>query len=433
MLFNCNNKFMSKIIKIENLSKKYLIGRYQNKREKNLREVIQKGFANFISKFKNPYSKTLYYKLPLEEFWALKDINFEVEQGERVGIIGRNGAGKSTLLKIISRITEPTKGRITIKGRVSSLLEVGTGFSGELTGRENIFLNGAILGMKRDEIKRKFDEIVEFAGVEKFIDTPIKRYSSGMFVRLAFAVAAHLEPEILLIDEVLAVGDAEFQKKCLGKMDDINKNEGRTILFVSHNMAAIESFCRKVIVLNEGSKVFEGDIKEGIDFYLKSSSAELRKITIENRKDRIGNGLVKFIDFIIMDNNNVRVNNLLSGKDYTIELKYYNYTQDTFENVIVCIEIFDERENRLLLFRNDFTNNKIKIKPGIGHIYCRIENLPLTIGTYHFALYLSMNDALIFDMIDKVNYVDVVGGDFFGTGKLGFPEHCRILSRAFWS
>jgi lipopolysaccharide transport system ATP-binding protein len=204
-----------------------------------------------------------------EDFWALKDVSFEIQQGEVVGVIGRNGAGKSTLLKILSRITEPTIGRIRIKGRVASLLEVGTGFHQELTGRENIFLNGAILGMTKAEIKRKFDEIVAFSEVERFLDTPVKRYSSGMYVRLAFAVAAHLEPEILIVDEVLAVGDASFQKKCLGKMQDVSMRQGRTVLFVSHNMVAVQSLCRKALLLVDGQLVETGPTSTIVTRYLQ--------------------------------------------------------------------------------------------------------------------------------------------------------------------
>ena len=218
-----------------------------------------------------------------EDFWALKDVSFEVEKGEALGIIGRNGAGKSTLLKILSRITEPTTGRIEINGRVASLLEVGTGFHHELTGRENIFLNGAILGMSRLEIRRKFDEIVDFAGVEKFLDTPVKRYSSGMYVRLAFAVAAHLEPEVLVVDEVLAVGDAEFQKKCLGKMKEVSEGEGRTVLFVSHNLAAIRNLCTKGILLNGGQIEIAGEIDMVTNKYLQSNDHDKLK-TVVNRR-----------------------------------------------------------------------------------------------------------------------------------------------------
>ncbi len=257
------------IIKVENLGKCYQI-KHQAERQRYtaLRDVLaekaKKLFSNGRkSEVKNQTS---------EDFWALKDVSFEVKQGEVVGIIGRNGAGKSTLLKILSRITEPTTGRAVIDGRVASLLEVGTGFHPELTGRENIFLNGAILGMHRSEIKRKFDEIVAFAEVERFLDTPVKRYSSGMYVRLAFAVAAHLEPEILIVDEVLAVGDAEFQKKCLGKMQDV-AGGGRTILFVSHNMAAVQALCRSGFLLNRGKLVYQGGSGEVVARYLNPDSA----------------------------------------------------------------------------------------------------------------------------------------------------------------
>lgn len=242
------------VIRVENLGKKYTIGHQQSERYTALRDVIANGTRNLFKSIQNPKAKS---QNSQEEFWALKDVSFDIKMGDRVGIIGRNGAGKSTLLKILSRITEPTNGRISIKGRVASLLEVGTGFHPELTGRENIYLNGAILGMSKAEIKRKFDEIVAFAEVEKFLDTPVKRYSSGMYVRLAFAVAAHLEPEILIVDEVLAVGDAHFQKKCLGKMGKVAQ-EGRTVLFVSHNMAAINALCSTGIVLDRGQVVCSG-------------------------------------------------------------------------------------------------------------------------------------------------------------------------------
>jgi len=249
-------------IQVENISKKFELGTIG---AGTLRETLANGWDR-LRKGRNG--------LPDEkEFWALKDINFEVKQGEVVGIIGKNGAGKSTLLKVLSRITEPTTGRIKLNGRIASLLEVGTGFHPELTGRENVFLNGSILGMTRQEIKRKFDEIVAFSGVEKFLDTPVKRYSSGMYVRLAFAVAAHLEPEILVIDEVLAVGDAEFQKKCLGKMKDV-AGEGRTVLFVSHNMGAVKNLCTKAILLAEGSIILNGETQYIVKSYLKSGTEE---------------------------------------------------------------------------------------------------------------------------------------------------------------
>lgn len=248
------------IIKAQGLGKKYVISHEGRESYTALRDVITRKLTNIRRERNKATTK--------EDFWALKDLDFEIRRGEAVGIIGRNGAGKSTLLKILSRITEPTSGRLEINGRIASLLEVGTGFHPELTGRENIFLNGAILGMSRAEIKKKFDEIVDFSGVEKFLDTPVKRYSSGMYVRLAFSVAAHLEPEILVVDEVLAVGDAEFQKKCLGKMEEVSQGEGRTVLFVSHNMTAVKSLCTRGIYLSKGTIVKTGAIEDVLHNYI---------------------------------------------------------------------------------------------------------------------------------------------------------------------
>ena len=269
------------VIRVENLGKKYIIKHQQQGRSNYvaLRDVMANGVKSFGRRVLKPGEKRE-VNPAVEEFWALKDVSFEIKRGDRVGIIGRNGAGKSTLLKVLSRITEPTTGRISLKGRVASLLEVGTGFHPELTGRENIFLNGAILGMGKAEIKNKFDEIVAFAEVEKFLDTPVKRYSSGMYVRLAFAVAAHLEPEILVVDEVLAVGDAQFQKKCLGKMEDVAKNEGRTVLFVSHNMGAIKALCNRATLFSSGRIVLSGYPREVTAFYLKENADSKHEMPI---------------------------------------------------------------------------------------------------------------------------------------------------------
>ncbi|PZR11680.1 MAG: ABC transporter ATP-binding protein [Flavobacterium psychrophilum] len=259
------------IIKIENVSKSYIIGHQKEERYTAFRDVIANNVKGVFNKFRSNGKEIKDAgRDSVEEFWALKDVSFDVKQGDRIGVIGRNGAGKSTLLKILSRITEPTTGSIRIRGRVASLLEVGTGFHPELTGRENIYLNGAILGMSRVEIKRKFDEIVDFAEVEKFLDTPVKRYSSGMYVRLAFAVAAHLEPEILIVDEVLAVGDAQFQKKCLGKMEQVSQGEGRTVLFVSHNMSSVLSFCNQCVWLAGGQVHMIGSSVNVINSYMSS-------------------------------------------------------------------------------------------------------------------------------------------------------------------
>jgi lipopolysaccharide transport system ATP-binding protein len=287
------------IISVENLGKKYAI-RHQEQRAryKTLRESVVKSAARlFGHRDDSERARTR------EEFWALQNVSFDVERGKVLGIVGRNGAGKSTLLKILSRITEPSKGRVTLRGRVASLLEVGTGFHPELTGRENIFLNGSILGMSHAEIRRKFDEIVAFAGVEKFLDTPVKRYSSGMYVRLAFAVAAHLEPEILVIDEVLAVGDAEFQKKCMGKMQDVTRG-GRTVLFVSHNMHAVQSLCHAAVVLSAGRLKFLGAVDQAISEYLGSSQIA-SKVTFPIREDRPS------ISFIEIDSEQLQYSNLI--------------------------------------------------------------------------------------------------------------------------
>ena len=291
---------MPPVIAVENLSKKYIIGHQKRERYTALRDVLANSAKRFSRKLCHPFVAPISDPTH-EEFWALKDISFDIKQGDRVGIIGRNGAGKSTLLKILSRITEPTSGRVSIKGRVASLLEVGTGFHPELTGRENIFLNGAILGMSRADIQRKFDEIVVFAQVEKFLDTPVKRYSSGMHVRLAFAVAAHLEPEILIVDEVLAVGDAQFQKKCLGRMETVGK-EGRTVLFVSHNMNAVEQLCTSALRLDSGRMVEHGDdVRRIIKGYLYADDDNKRSIAWAAQNDSYSSEWFAPIRFALTD------------------------------------------------------------------------------------------------------------------------------------
>ena len=260
---------MATAIKIENLGKKYII---KHQTQELLYNVLANRLRQAGRKLLHPFRRDTAASPNTEEFWALRGISFDIKEGERVGFIGRNGAGKSTLLKILSRITEPTEGRISMRGRIASLIEVGTGFHPELTGRENIFLNGAVIGMKRAEIKKNFDAIVDFAGVEKFLDTPVKYYSSGMYVRLAFAVSAHLEAEIMMIDEVLAVGDADFQKKCMAKMDEVSHKEGRTILFVSHNMNAVSRLCNRIVYLNGGHVELDTDnVEEGTKFYLNAN------------------------------------------------------------------------------------------------------------------------------------------------------------------
>jgi lipopolysaccharide transport system ATP-binding protein len=332
------------IISVENLSKSYLVGHqfaYQShKRYVALRDVIGDKVRNIARNTVNIVRgrQILIGDIgdQMEEFWALKDISFEVKPGEVLGIIGRNGAGKSTLLKILSRITEPTRGRVTLRGRVASLLEVGTGFHPELTGRENIYLNGAILGMTRAEIRRKFDEIVAFAEVEKFLYTPVKRYSSGMYVRLAFAVAAHLEPEILLVDEVLAVGDADFQHKCIGKMNSVAAVEGRTVLFVSHNMAVVQHLCQRAILLKNGSMACDDAPQTAIAQYLSNAVASCR-VELQSWTDRTTTGEARITELEVDDGCNGDV--IVFGGD--LRIRIHARLTTTLSNPVFGVVIHD--------------------------------------------------------------------------------------------
>ncbi|WP_127128428.1 ABC transporter ATP-binding protein [Pseudoflavitalea rhizosphaerae] len=301
------------IISIENLSKQFIIAHEAPQRYRTLRDTIADNAKKLLNGNKKDGRTS-------ESFYALRDLSFDLYPGDRLGIIGRNGAGKSTLLKVLSRITEPTSGRITIRGRVASLLEVGTGFHPELTGRENIFLNGAILGMSRAEIRKKFDEIVAFAEIDRFLDTPVKRYSSGMYVRLAFSVAAHLEPEILIVDEVLAVGDSQFQKKCLGKMEDVSKGEGRTILFVSHNMNTVSSLCNKCVLLEKGTVKKTGDPFDTINYYLANNYGKKSIRIWEDGKP--GNDIVRLHSLRIIDKEGVSKESYYVNETLGIEMQY---------------------------------------------------------------------------------------------------------------
>ncbi|KAF3885787.1 MULTISPECIES: ABC transporter ATP-binding protein [Nostocales] len=421
-----------KVIQVENLSKKYILGhQHEGSQYKTFRDFITNGARVLSQKLLNPSQEM--FDLAREEFWALKDISFEINQGDRVGIIGRNGAGKSTLLKILSRITEPTRGTVRIKGRVASLLEVGTGFHLELTGKENIFLNGAILGMSKAEIQHKFDEIVAFAEVEQFLDTPVKRYSSGMYVRLAFAVAAHLEPEILIVDEVLAVGDTQFQKKCLGKMEDVSAKEGRTVLFVSHSMNAVESLCNRGIVLESGKLYADSGAQEAIGAYLEKTHKLMYETSLAERTDRKGCGKVRAISFKILDTEGNEVNILQSGKDYYFVVGYVNNTRYPLSNVVFSFDFLDEKGNTILLFRTNFTNDNITVEPDAGYVRCKVNNFPLANGSYHFLIFLSHGEHEILDWLEDAATIKVEGGDFFGTGNPGLPTHCKILAKAEWS
>ena len=417
------------VIRVENLGKKYIIGHQQQEPYTALRDVISNGVKSLGNKLRLRGQNVT--NSSREEFWVLNDLSFEIKQGDRVGIIGRNGAGKSTLLKVLSRITEPTRGRIQIKGRIASLLEVGTGFHPELTGRENIFLNGAILGMGKAEIQRKFDEIVAFAEVEKFLDTPVKRYSSGMYVRLAFAVAAHLEPEILVIDEVLAVGDMQFQKKCLGKMEDVGK-QGRTVLFVSHNMSAVEALCNRGILLDSGTLFLDGEPQQAINSYLEKAYSLATETPLANRKDRSGSGAVKATSFRVVDTEGKEISSLQSGKDYYFEVGYINNTRKSLEDVVVSFDFLDEKGNTILLLRTNFTNSNLNLNSDTGYIRCLVKNLPLANGLYRFLIFISQSDTEILDWIQDAASITVDGGDFFGTGSSGFPDKCKILQHSKW-
>jgi len=378
------------IITVENLGKRYSLRHETGERYTALRDVIANKAARlFRRNGRGRARKNLTSDLrPLtsdlratrENFWALRNVSFEVRRGEVVGIIGRNGAGKSTLLKILSRITDPTEGRVKLKGRVASLLEVGTGFHPELTGRENIYLNGAILGMSRAEIKAKFDEIVAFAETEKFLDTPVKRYSSGMYVRLAFAVAAHLEPEILIVDEVLAVGDAEFQKKCLGKMHEVSKG-GRTVLFVSHNMAAIKSLTTHGIVLNSGAIIFNGSSEDAILSYAQATTAAVSDI----RPLNWGRGVHTAIQEVrFLDEQGESTRNYEPGKNLRLEVVFET---DGTSGLSVDGFLLDESRAKIAYFSDyQFHGRTLPTRAGVYICHIELEPLWLASGGYSFDL-----------------------------------------------
>lgn len=377
---------MSAIIQVEGLSKKFVLRHENHERYTALRDVL-------VNKFKNlsRFGKSNKSGNTQEEFWALKDINFTVEQGDRLAVIGRNGAGKSTMLKILSRITEPTSGRITIDGRMSSLLEVGTGFHPELTGRENIYLNGAILGMSRAEISRKFDEIVSFAEVEKFLDTPVKRYSSGMYVRLAFSVSAHLEPEILIVDEVLAVGDAQFQRKCLGKMEDVSKNDGRTVLFVSHNIAAVQSLCNKGLLLDGGQLNYMGNIQDTVIKYLNKFKDSQRRVEY-NIENAPGNSDARLL-FAEVRHMHKEEDNDVFYSDQELELSFsFVNNKHGLTNLDITFHLYDELGNLVFVGSTAWHNDVSKYKAGTLNATVNIPGNLLHEGLYNIRSLLLVQD-----------------------------------------
>ena len=422
---------MSSVIQVENLSKQYRLGTVGTG---SFSHDMNRAWHRIRGK-EDPYLKIgevndRTQRGKSDYVWALKDINFEVKQGEVMGIIGRNGAGKSTLLKILSRTTSPSSGSVKIKGRVASLLEVGTGFHPELSGRDNIFLNGAILGMSKQEIKSKFDEIVDFAGVERYIDTPVKRYSSGMYVRLAFGVAAHLEPEILIVDEVLAVGDAEFQKKALGKMKEVSTKEGRTVLFVSHNMGAIRALCQTAIILKNGTTHYIGSVEDGVANYLQISDDNFQNSLLE-RTDREGNGKFKFIAIDIKNGKGERTHSVFCNEKTSIEIEFNQVGIDLTKLIITVgfkdinnglIAFFSTDEMGFIL--NDRTNFFIL---DIPHISLRPSNYSIWL----FASYETTSPSDFCDVIDSAVTLTILPIDYWLQGRMIRSRNSAFLTGLF--
>ncbi len=412
------------VVKAENIGKKYLISHQGVQGEySTMRDLIAGGVKKVFRSI-NPKREAINGSQGIEEFWALKNVDFEIKQGDVVGVVGRNGAGKSTLLKVLSRITDSTEGRLTIKGRIASLLEVGTGFHPELTGRENIFLNGAILGMKQSEIKLKFDEIVDFSGVERFLDTPVKRYSSGMYMRLAFSVAANLESEILVIDEVLAVGDAEFQKKCLGKMGDVSKQEGRTILFVSHNMAAIKSLCNNAFLLENGVVNHTGTADEVLRIYQKRGLSAMANNNDLSVAKRLGGEVVKFMSCNFKNSSDELVSVVAVGDTLVVEIMI-QVSEANVKNLRFAVSIFDPETNRLVTELNTYYgyNQVINFtKAGQYKLMFSWPDLPLSPKDYNIT-FICTSGLELMDWVKDSMVLTVTEGQFYVTNQMPLPGH----------
>jgi lipopolysaccharide transport system ATP-binding protein len=390
-------------ISVQGLSKQYRLG-------DNDTDLLYERLVNWL---KRPFSKNGIRSA--QTLWALRDVSLEVDEGEVVGVIGRNGAGKSTLLKVLSRITYPTSGRVDVNGRVAALLEVGTGFHGDLTGRENILLNGSILGMRRREIEAKLDAIVSFAGVEKFLDTPVKRYSSGMFLRLGFAVAAHLEPDVLLVDEVLAVGDAAFQKKCLNAMNEL-RSGGRTVLFVSHNMAAVENLCSRCVWIDEGCVLQDGTPKDVIEAYM-STNADASRLTADllNVRNRRGNGDVRFTKLEFLGGDGSPLKFLSSGDRVIVRLHYEatkQISRPDFE-----VGIYTDLGTLVTRFSTWIDYQIPSISSGPGHLDLAIDCFSLLPGRYYLSLWLKIQGPTFFDVLEHCLQFEVEASDFYGSGR----------------
>jgi lipopolysaccharide transport system ATP-binding protein len=410
---------MSAVLRVENLSKVYRLGELN-------RSVFLRDWRRKLAGDDSDVAED-----DPNVFWALKDISFEVKGGEVVGLLGRNGAGKSTLLKILAQITAPTRGCVKIRGRVASLLEVGTGFHHEMTGRDNIFLNGTILGMSSREVQAKFDEIVAFSGVEEFIDTPVKRYSVGMRVRLAFAVAAHLEPEILLVDEVLAVGDAAFQQRCLGKVGEVAR-AGRTVLFVSHNAAAVESLCQRGLVLQSGRLTFDGSQMDALEFMASVQHAS--GTDLEHRVDRVGSGDVRILSVALQDAQERTVAVARSGQDIGFVLRFRKKVQRPFPQMIAQLYVGTQLGAPVFAHGNLWSGELFVPVSDEGELVCRIPKLPLPAGHYRVGFRVSADhrDRDVLDAMDHAFDFTVEAGDFFGSGKLPELKYGVSLVEGSW-
>ena len=408
---------MSVAIRVENLAKRYRLGELSRK--------------TFVADWRRKLFGGEEPDDAPNVFWALRDVSFDIQQGQVVGILGRNGAGKSTLLKILSSITSPTRGAIRMKGRIASLLEVGTGFHQELSGRDNVFLNGAILGMSRKEVASKFDEIVAFSGVEQFLDTPVKRYSSGMRVRLAFAVAANLEAELLMIDEVLAVGDAAFQQKCLGKIGEV-AGSGRTVLFVSHNAATVEALCNRGIVLQRGRVAFDGTQIDALQHYAEMNA--VHGVSVRDRTDRTGNGLIRVVGFDVRNAAGNVVQSVNSGEDIAICLQFENPTEAVFPHLSVRINVRTHLGIPVFTQSNPLVGKEFGKLPAKGVFVCRIPKLPLPAATYKITFQIATNSrhGEMLDAIEDAVELPVESGDFFGSGKVPAVVSGTALVPAQW-
>lgn len=420
------------VIQIENLWKEYRLGVIGH-------GTLTKDLQSWVAKIRgkeDPNAKIgqvingQQKQVEGNHFWALQNINLQVKEGELLGIIGKNGAGKSTLLKIMSRVTAPSKGTIKIKGRIASLLEVGTGFHPELTGRENVFLNGAILGMSKNEVKRKFEEIVDFSGIESFIDTPVKRYSSGMYVRLAFAVAAHLEPEILIIDEVLAVGDADFQKKCLGKMSEV-ANTGRTVLFVSHNLGAVSNLCKKTVLIENGKIIESSSTQEVVSKYLLCHKV-LDHQKIETTKERSGNQKVIFSDFFVENIDGKQIS-IINANENVVFVFTINVSVSNYDKIDIGFSLHDQLDNIITVLYSSYQNVYFsKLKKGKHTVKLKISELPIGFSR------IGLKGRILVDKDESdwpkiyLGFIDIERGNYYLTGNSGFVSGIPFLLKGEW-